>query len=175
KGLSLDEEGWEELDNQSMDVDVECTRHDSKDDNVDNWEPDRYEVHKIIAHKVVNIFTSLCGEVTPRTRNSNLDDCREKLDEFRKLSNEMKITEQCHQQYECDPEERIMFLNAYNDSGRINFDLYDKIILGRIKKDYEYNEYVSDLMIECVPVAEISERGRKEEEEAKRREEYDLF
>ncbi|CAG8511905.1 11972_t:CDS:2 [Racocetra fulgida] len=87
KGLSLDENEWEELDNQSMEMDIECIRHDSKDDNVDTWEPDRYE-----------------------------------------------------------------------------------IILGRIRKDYEYNEFVSDLLIEWYVLI-----GRKEEEEAKRREEYDLF
>ncbi|CAG8515528.1 6411_t:CDS:2 [Cetraspora pellucida] len=158
KGLSLDEDGWEGLDNQSMDMDMEFTKHDSKDDNVDNWEPDRYEVDQIIAHKVMN----------------NLDDCREKLEEFHKLSNEMNINDHCHSQYEFDPEERTMFLNALYDSGRINFDLYDKIVLGRIK-DYDYNDNASDPRIENVPIAEIGERGKKEEEESKRHEECDLF
>ncbi|CAG8485878.1 14168_t:CDS:2 [Racocetra fulgida] len=39
--------------------------------------------------------------------------------------------------YEFDPKERNMFLNAIQDSDHINFDLYDKIILGRTK-DYDY-------------------------------------
>ncbi|CAG8504313.1 9948_t:CDS:2 [Cetraspora pellucida] len=179
KGLSLDEDGWEGLDNQSMDMDMEFTKHDSKDDNVDNWEPDRYEVDQIIAHKVVNGQDHYLVMWRGYSKDTwepveNLDDCREKLEEFHKLSNEMKINDHCHSQYEFDPEERNMFLNALYDSGRINFDLYDKIVLGRIK-DYDYNDNASDPRIENVPIAEIGERGKKEEEESKRHEECDLF
>ncbi|RIB19060.1 hypothetical protein C2G38_1293847 [Gigaspora rosea] len=52
KDLSLDESEWNKFDNQS--TDMEYTRHGSKDDDVDNWEPNRYEIDHIIAHKIVN-------------------------------------------------------------------------------------------------------------------------
>ncbi|RIB15421.1 hypothetical protein C2G38_1580796 [Gigaspora rosea] len=103
----------------------------------------------------------------------NLDDCRDKLIEFHRLTDEMRITDQYHPQFEFDSDERDMFLNALYDSGHVNFDIYDKIILGRINY-YDYNNYVSDFRIESVPIAEIGQRGRKEEE-LKRREEFDLF
>ncbi|CAG8470473.1 10771_t:CDS:2 [Dentiscutata heterogama] len=176
KSLSLDEDDWEKFDNQSMDM--EYTINDSKDDNIDNWEPDRYEVDQIIAHKVANgrdLYLVTWKGYSKDTWEpaENLDDCREKLDEFHRLSDEMKIADQYCSQYEFDPEERDLFLNALHDSDRVNFDLYDKIILGRIK-DFDYNDYASDPRIESVPIAEIGQRGRREEE-LKCREECDLF
>ncbi|CAG8573460.1 23219_t:CDS:2 [Gigaspora margarita] len=152
KDLSLDESEWNKFDNQSMDM--EYTRHRSKDDNVDHWEPNRYEIDHIIAHKVVN----------------NLDDCREKLNEFYKLSDELKISDQFRSSNELDPEERSMFLNALQDSNSADYDLYDKIILGRTKN----HDYLSEPRIESVPIAEIGERGQMEYEE-KLKEDIDLY
>ncbi|CAG8476549.1 12800_t:CDS:2 [Cetraspora pellucida] len=162
KSLSIGEDDWKNFDNQSMDV--ECTKHDSKDNNVDNWEPNRYEVEQIIAHKVVNgqdLYLVMWRGYSKDTWEpvENLDDCRDKLYEFHKLSDEIKMNEQ-HHLYELDPEERNMFLNALHDSSHINFDLYDKIILGRTR-DYDY---LSEPRIESVPIAEISERNQKEKE-----------
>ncbi|CAG8812566.1 27257_t:CDS:1, partial [Dentiscutata erythropus] len=51
--LSLDEDERNKSENVSMDVD-HFLRHNSRDENADNWEPNRYEIDRIIAHKVVN-------------------------------------------------------------------------------------------------------------------------
>ncbi|CAG8713243.1 6199_t:CDS:2 [Dentiscutata erythropus] len=171
KGLSLDEDQWMKFDNQSMGM--EHTRCDS---NVDNWEPNRYEVDHVIAHKVVNgrdFYLVVWKGYSKDTWEpvENLDDCREKLYDFHKLSNEIKLNDQLQSDYEFDPEERKLFLDALQDSSSVNYELYDKVILGRTK---DFN-YLSEPTIESVPISEIGERGKLESELNQKDEDSDLY